>query len=132
MSENNNVYYDLDNDGRNDDFLSQERQNEQNKRGNSGEIVIPHYEAPQEQPKQENSGYAIAALVCGIISLVSCMFIAGILAIVFYFIDKNNNEGRPNQLAKVGMILGIVSIVSFVLFIIFYIGIIIATIAVGI
>ena len=33
MDENNNVYYDLDNDGRNDDFLSQERQNEQNERG---------------------------------------------------------------------------------------------------
>ena len=131
MNENNNVYYDLDNDGRNDDFLNQERQNEQNERGNSGEIVIPHYEAPQEQAKSENSGYAIASLICGIIGLLCCTFIPAVLAIVFYFIDKNNT-GKPNQLAKTGMILGIISIALSVIFLIAYFGIVIfAAIAAG-
>ncbi len=124
MDENNNVYYDLDNDGKKDDFLNQERQNEQNERGASNEIVIPHYEAPQEQPKQENSGYAIASLICGIIGLLCCTFIPAILAIVFYFVDKNNT-GKPNQLAKIGMILGIISIALSVIFVIAYIGIIV-------
>ena len=124
MSENNNVYYDLDNDGRNDDFLSQERQNEQNERGNSGEIVIPHYVQPEQPQNQGNSGFAIASLVCGIIGLLCCSFLPAVLSIVFYFIDKNNT-GKPNQLAKIGMILGIVSIALSVLFIIAYIGIIV-------
>lgn len=124
MNENNNVYYDLDNDNKKDDFVSQERKSEG--------YEIPHYQPQYNQaPPQENSGYAIAALVCGIISLVSCMFIAGILAIVFYFVDKNGNDGRSNNLAKIGMILGIVSIVLFVLFIIFYVGIIAVMISSG-
>ena len=126
MSENNefnsNVYYDLDNNNK-DDFVNQERKNEP--------INIPHYENHNQPQQQENSGYAIAALVCGIISLVSCIFIAGILAIIFYFVDKNNNNGKPNNLARIGMILGIVSIVAFVLFIIIYVGIIAAMIASG-
>lgn len=65
-----------------------------------------------EQGKQ--SGMAIAALVCGIISICSCgiIFIPEILGIIFACIalkDKN----RKQTMAKVGLVL---SIISFVLF----------------
>ncbi|MBR2024840.1 MAG: DUF4190 domain-containing protein [Clostridia bacterium] len=114
----NNVYYDLDNDNKNDDFLKQERQNEQSQREQDTTINIPHYQQPEQPVQPENSGLAIASLVLGILSLVCCgSFLFSILAIVFYFVDKSNT-GVSNKLAKIGMILGIVSIAVSVLFII--------------
>ncbi len=82
---------------------------------------IPHY-TPVEQPKKENSGYAIASLVLGILSILccgSCGIIMGILAIAFYFVDKNNS-GQPNALARAGMICGIIAIVCSVIYLILY------------
>ena len=61
MDENNNVYYDLDNNNKKDDFLNQERKSEG--------YEIPHYQPQYNQaPPQENSGLAIASLVLGILA----------------------------------------------------------------
>lgn len=68
--------------------------------------------SPDPQPiKNKSNGYAIASLVLGIISVVCCCtvylsIILGILAIVFFAIDKNTN-GRSNGMAVAGLVLGI-------------------------
>lgn len=82
------------------------------------ELELAEQKTEQEritkERKEKQSGMAIAALVCGIISICSCgiIFIPEILGIVFACIamkDKN----RKQTMAKVGLIL---SVVSFALF----------------
>lgn len=64
--------------------------------------------------QEKQSGMAIAALVCGIISICSCgiIIIPEILGIVFACISMKE-KNRKQTMAKVGLIL---SIISFVLF----------------
>lgn len=61
-----------------------------------------------EQGKQ--SGMAIAALVCGIISICSCgmLFIPGILGIVFACIAMKD-KSRKQTMAKAGLVISIIS-----------------------
>lgn len=99
---------------------------------NEQQSYIPYYTPAEQQPKQ-NSGFAIASLVLGILSLLCCgSFIMSVLAIVFYFVDKNNNNKQPNSLARIGMILGIISLVLTVIFYIAYIGIIVTGVLEGV
>lgn len=74
----------------------------------------------QEVQEKANSsvGYGIAALIFGIISIVSLCFIiisilSAVLAIIFGFIAMKKGD----KLGKAGLILGIISIViTFLLF----------------
>ncbi len=84
--------------------------------------------------KKKKNGYAIASLVLGIVSIVSCccccgevlgtvlMGIAAVLAIVFAFLSKKNNDGKMNGMAIAGLVLGIVALVMLVLFLVAILG----------
>ena len=88
--------------------------------------------APQE--KKNKNGYSIASLVLGIVSILSCccccgevlgtivMGVAAILAIVFAFLSKKNNDGKMDAKAIAGLVLGIVAIVIILCFIVAIIG----------
>ena len=121
MNENNEFGYQNNNDNNSNEQNTSGYYNNQNE-NNQPIYNIPHY-TPVDQPKKENSGYAIASLVLGILSILccgSCGIIMGILAIVFYYVDKNNNGGQPNSLARAGMICGIIAIVCSVIYLILY------------
>jgi len=71
--------------------------------------VIP----PQAPPPATTSPKAIAALVCGILSLMGCSFFTGIPAIIIgkmemRSIDQGLSPESNRNLAKIGFILGIV------------------------
>lgn len=73
------------------------------------------------QPK--TSGKAIAALICGIIGLVICGIILGIISIVLgkqamAEIDSSGGAIGGRGLALAGVILGVVDIVGFAIFMI--------------
>lgn len=75
----------------------------------------PRPQAPQKQ----TNGFAIASMVLGIISVLCCCIgyisiILGILAIVFFAIDRKTN-GKSNGMAIAGLILGIFGILMGVL-----------------
>ncbi|MBR1390378.1 MAG: DUF4190 domain-containing protein [Lachnospiraceae bacterium] len=87
--------------------MSEEFNNEE---FNSGEVT----NTGEDQPK----GFAIASLVCGIISIPFCCvtwvsLVCGILGIVFSIVQKN--KYGEHKLAKAGMICGIVGLVLAVL-----------------
>ena len=82
--------------------------------------------APKE--KQNKNGYATASLVLGIVSVLCCccccissgiglivMGLSAILAIVFAFVSKKNNDGKMDGKAVAGLVLGIVAIVILLL-----------------
>jgi flagellar biosynthesis protein FlhB len=85
--------------------------------------------------KKSQNGYAIASLVLGIVSILSCccgctsilglivMGISAILAIVFAFVSKKNADGKMDAKAIAGLVLGIVSIVVLLLFTVVMVGI---------
>ena len=72
--------------------------------------------------KGKKNGYAIASLVLGIVSILSCcccctsalgvllMGVCAILAIVFAFIAKKNSDGKMDSKAITGLVLGLVSL----------------------
>ena len=84
--------------------------------------------------KKNQNGYAIASLVLGVISILSCcccctnvfgllaMGITAILAIVFAFVSKKNSDGKMDAKAIAGLVLGIVSVVVLLLFAIAIVG----------
>ena len=79
----------------------------------------------QNQQPQENSAFAIASLVCGILGLVGVLPIIGsILAIVFGRIHKRDFPTANDQYARIGIILGWIgvglSIAGILIFIIFF------------
>jgi formate-dependent nitrite reductase membrane component NrfD len=74
------------------------------------------YGAPP--PAQGNSSKAVWSLVCGIVGLVLCGIVLGIVAIV---LGRQAQRERPGGMAKVGEILGYVDVVLSILFIIFYV-----------
>lgn len=88
--------------------------------------------APQE--KKNKNGFAIASLVLGIVSLLSCCCccssgfglmvtgVSAVLAIVFAFLSKKNNGGKMDGKAIAGLILGIVAIVILLLMLVAIIG----------
>lgn len=88
-----------------------------------------------KKEKKNKNGYAIASLVFGIIAILSCcccfadtlgvivLGASAILAIVFAFVSKKNNDGKMDGKAIAGLILGIVSIVMLLLFLVAIIGV---------
>jgi len=77
----------------------------------------------QQQSQQGSSGYSIAALVLGIISVVfMCLWMiaipCGILAIIFGYIGRGGYVGRGMSTA--GLVLGIVGISIDLVFIFLY------------
>ena len=85
------------------------------------------------QPTGHAQGYATAALVLGIASLVlTCccwcfaLFYAGgpcaVLAIVFACLSKRDNGGKLQGKALAGLILGIIGIIFFLICLVLYIS----------
>ena len=88
-----------------------------------------------ESPKKKNqNGFALASLILGILSVVSCCCccveilglivtgVSAILAIVFAFVSKKNSDGKMDGKAIAGLILGIVGIVMLIILLIALIG----------
>jgi flagellar biosynthesis protein FlhB len=84
--------------------------------------------------KKNKNGYAIASLVLGIVSILSCccccssglglifMGVSAILAIVFAFVSKKNNDGKMDAKAIAGLVLGIVAVVVLLCFAVAIVG----------
>ena len=84
--------------------------------------------------KKPRNGYAIASLVLGIVSVVSCccccmetlglilMGVCAVLAIVFAFLSKKNSNGKMDGKAIAGLILGIVAIVMLLILLVSIVG----------
>ncbi len=105
----------------NNEFNYQDLNNSSNEDKNEFSYT-PSY-TPEPPQQNQNSGLAIAAFVLGILSLLCCgSGVFSILAIVFYFVDKKNNNGVPNSLARIGMICGIVSLALTIVAYIVYIA----------
>lgn len=87
------------------------------------------------EEKKTKNGYAIASLVLGIVSILSCccccanvfgllaMGITAILAIVFAFVSKKNAGGKMDPKAIAGLVLGIASVVVLLFFAVAVVGI---------
>lgn len=76
-----------------------------------------HNQKPGRSDEKKTSGWAIAALVTGILSLLCCPIIGSILAIVFSRIAKNeiaDSDGKlkGHNIAKGGLALGIISLIA--------------------
>ena len=84
--------------------------------------------------KKAQNGYAIASLVLGILSVVTCCCcyvetlglvltgVSAVLAIVFAFLSKKNNDGKMDAKAITGLILGIVGIVMLLILLVSIVG----------
>lgn len=84
--------------------------------------------------KKNKNGYAIASLVLGIVSILSCccccssglglilMGVSAILAIVFAFVSKKNSDGKMDAKAIAGLVLGIVAVVVLLCFAVAIVG----------
>lgn len=79
----------------------------------------------QQPQKDPGHGLAIASLVLGIISLISCCcvylsVVVGVVGVVLAIISKSkSNTGKMETMAKVGMVLSIVGIVLAIGYIVF-------------
>ncbi|MBE6698919.1 MAG: DUF4190 domain-containing protein [Ruminococcaceae bacterium] len=89
----------------------------------------------KKKEKKNKNGYAIASLVFGIVSVFCCccccfaetlgliiMGVSAILAIVFAFLSKKNND-KMDAKAIAGLVLGIIAIVMLLLFIVAIVGV---------
>ena len=87
-----------------------------------------------DEKKKNKNGFALASLVLGIVSLLSCccastaigmlaMGICAILAIVFAFVAKKNANGKMDAKAVAGLVLGIVAMVILLLFLLSIVGV---------
>jgi len=81
------------------------------------------------EPEKKKNGYAIAALVLGIVALVfacccSCCFliipVLAVIGIVMAVLSKSQSDGVMTGKAKAGMILSIIALVLFVIYIVIY------------
>ena len=79
---------------------------------------------PAPPPRQQTNGLAVAALVLGILSLLSFFtvvppFIMGALAVIFGFVGMSKaKQGAPNKgLAIAGLICGVAGIAATIAFI---------------
>ena len=92
--------------------------------------AAPQGPAPQQQSA---SGKAIAALVCGIIGLVTCIWPLDIVAIILGKIElgaitRGESPEAGRSMAKIGRILGIIGLVIAAVAIIFYVIAVLAAI----
>lgn len=84
--------------------------------------------------KKPQNNYAIASLVLGILSVVTCCCccvetlgliltgVSAVLAIVFAFLSKKNTDGKMDGKAIAGLILGIVGIVMLLTLLVSIVG----------
>lgn len=71
----------------------------------------PVYTPPTIEPQKENGkGFAIAGMVCGIISLFCFAFILGTLGIVFGCVAKS--KGYKGGMATAGIVCGVIGIIA--------------------
>lgn len=82
-----------------------------------GQQPYQAYQPPVQQPQQPAMGQAIAAMICGIASIVFCMLPAGIVAIILSNIAKN--RGNTSGMATAGLITGIIGSIVSVIYIIY-------------
>lgn len=88
----------------------------------------------KKKEKKNKNGYAIASLMLGIVSVVTCCCcyvetlglvltgVSAVLAIVFAFLSKKNNDGKMDAKAITGLILGIVGIVMLLILLVSIVG----------
>ncbi len=93
------------------------------------EVPNPYAGFEPNQPKKKKNSFSVASLVLGIVSIAGCcccccsdilglitMGVAGVLAIVFAFVSKKDNENKKmDGKAIAGLILGIIAIVMLLL-----------------
>ncbi|MBQ9744742.1 MAG: hypothetical protein IJW19_06420, partial [Clostridia bacterium] len=83
----------------------------------------PIWEAPKQEEKPKGTGFNVASLILGILSILCCCvygfvsIIMGILAIVFYAISKK--KGTSNGMAVAGMICAIFGLLLGILYFIY-------------
>ena len=70
----------------------------------------------QQEPKKETNGMAVGALVCGILSILSCCsglvaFILSIAAIVLGVKGRKDSDGSSNGMAVAGLTCGIIGLI---------------------
>lgn len=70
------------------------------------------------QPSNAGKGFAIASLICGIVSLFCFAIITGVLGIVFGSVAKG--KGFRGGMATAGIVCGVIGIVSWLIMIIFF------------
>ena len=68
------------------------------------------------QPEPVSNGFAIASLVMGILSIITCCcyflsILFGILGIIFSCVQPKDSEGKKPTMATVGLILSIIGVV---------------------
>ena len=80
----------------------------------------PPGDSPYGAPAPANSSKAVWSLICGIVGLVLCGIVLGVVAVVLG--RQAQREGRPGGMAKAGEILGYVDVVLSVLFIAYYVS----------
>lgn len=68
---------------------------------------------PVENPQDDGKGFAIASLVCSILSMFCCGIFMAPLGIIFALIAKS--KGSKSGMATAGLIVGIVAIIIMVL-----------------
>lgn len=81
---------------------------------NSGSYYVNNNYTAAEEPV--SNGFAIASLVMGILSILTCCctitgILFGILGIIFYFVQAKDSEGKRPTQATIGLILSIIGIV---------------------
>ena len=87
------------------------------------------------QPQKKKNNYALVSMILGIVAVAGCcicccsevfglllMGVCAILAIVFAFLSKKNNNGKMDGKAIAGLVLGIVALVILLLFLATIIG----------
>ena len=88
------------------------------------------YQPPVQQPQQPAMGQAIAAMICGIASIVFCMLPAGIVAIILSNIAKK--RGNTSGMATAGLITGIIGSIVSVIYIVYIVIVVVLATSSGI
>ena len=110
---NNDNYDDYVNDNNQDTYSNNDYSNTYSNTGTSYNKYDTY--VPEENKKEGSKAFSIASMVLGILSIIMCCcieyisIILGVLAIVFYAIDKKNN-GKSNGMAVAGLVCGIVGV----------------------
>ena len=81
-------------------------------------VEVAHVEEVATEEKKKASGQEIGALVCGILSILSCAccglgIVLGIVALVLALMSKKKNpEGKLSGMAIAGLVCGIVGAIA--------------------
>lgn len=118
-------------DGMNEPYNANHPYSTNNSYNVNGQYGMPGYGQPSQyyQPYQESiyaqpgesgpmEGKAVASLICGVFSLLTCCcygipsLIFGIIAIVLAVLSRKDNMGQMPGLAIAGMIMGVLGVIS--------------------